>query len=139
MLELQAGRYDAAGPVLCLALRDWLNDDDAGPDFLSRLGLPGSRSRIRNNMRDHHLIAAAELLVPGGSLSVRTYALMEAVALFARLRWLCWQGSRRPPSGANAVEQCLHAAFILNQNRRRRGDLHSIGDWSETYFRRVLK
>ena len=137
MLDLQAGRFEAAGPALCCALRDWLSDAD-GPDFLARLGLPANRARIKNDMRDHALIAASELLVPGGSLAARTAALMEAAQIFARLRWPSWQGSPHPPSHANAIERKLHMAFVMNQGKRLRGDLHSIGDWSETYFRRIL-
>ena len=136
---MQAGRYDAAGPVLCRALLDWLHDEDESPSLFARLGLPATRLRIRNDLRDFHLIAAAELLAPDARLAIRVHALMEAVDLFARLRWAAWQHTPDAPSGASQVEQHLHAAFIANGYRRRNGDQRCISTWSETYYRRILK
>ena len=136
---MRAGRYDAAGPVLCQALLEWLDDEDRSPSFLARLGLPATRLQIRNALRDFHLVAAAELLAPDASLAVRAHVLMEAVDLFARLRWAAWQNTPTAPSGASQAEQHLHAAFMAHGYRRRNGDQHCLSDWSETYYRRILE
>lgn len=133
-----AGRHEAAGAVLSRALAEWLMDED-GPDLLARLGLPATRPRIRNDARDYHLVAAAELLTPGARLAIRAHALMEAAELFARLRWPSWQYLPGAPAGANTVEQHLHAAFRAHGYRRRNSEQHGIEHWSETYFRRLLK
>lgn len=141
LLALQAGRDDLVGPVLCAALRAWLDDDRSidGPRLMQRLGLPETRRRVLNKMRDTLLIAAAERLMPGASPQQKAVALMEHARLFARLRWPAWQGKSCPPSYADPVERLVHQAFVLDAGKRRGGALHSIGDWTDVYFRRLLR
>lgn len=141
MLALQAGRDDLVGPVLCAALRAWLDDDRSidGPRLMQRLGLPETRRRVLNKMRDTLLIEAAERLMPGASPQQKAVALKEYAKNFARVRWPAWQGKSCPLDYETAVERLVHRAFVLDHGKRRRSGLHSIGEWSAVYFRRLLR
>lgn len=139
LAELYARRFDAIGPVLCLALLCWLNGEDDGPDYFAMLGLPTTRTRARNKLRDHSLISAAELLAPGGSLPEKTAALKKQIDSFALRRWPAWQGSPAAPVQANQVERHLHRAFVMDCGKRRRGEQHTIDRWSVTYIRKILE
>ncbi len=141
MLALQARRDDLVGPILCNALRQWLDDEAeiSGPALMQRLGLPETRRRVLNKMRDHLLIEAAELLMPGARPQQKAAALMEYVRLFARHRWSAWQGRSCPPGYADPIERKVHQAFHLDAGKRRRGDLRTIDSWSAVYFRRLLR
>ena len=140
MLALQAGRDDLVGPVLCAALRAWLDDErDTGPDLMQRLGLPRTRNRVRNKLRDALLVEAAERLMPSASPQQKAVALKEYARIFARQRWPAWQGKSCPPGYATTVERLVHRAFVLDEGKRRCSGLHSIGEWSDVYFRRLLR
>lgn len=141
MRALQAGRDDLVGPVLCEALREWLDDDRSidGPRLMQRLGLPETRRRVLNKMRDTLLIEAAERLMPGASPQQKAVALKEYATNFARRHWPAWQGKSCPPGLAKPIDRLMHFAFYLDKGKRLGSELHSIGNWSDTYFRRLLR
>lgn len=140
MRALQAGRDDLVGPVLCDALRAWIDDKSRkAPDLMQLLGLPRTRNRVRNKLRDALLVEAAERLMPGASPQQKAVALIEYVDNFALKRWPAWQGKSCPPGCVTIIDRLVHRAFVLDAGKLRRSGLHSIGEWSDVYFRRLLR
>lgn len=122
------------------ALFWWLleSGQDDPRAFLARLGLPGTRRRLLNHLRDRQLVAAAVIIAPEAGAYGQAIALRAACRKFAGHQWPIWQGFGAPPPHATEVAQVLFWAFLFDRGNTRDGYIHGPGDWSLSQFRKLL-
>ena len=117
----------------------WISEGENNPKgILARLHLPGTRRRVLNHLRDLQLIAAAELIHPGGAHYAKAVALRHACHHFGRRQWPSWWLLPAPPEQATKLEQVLFWAFKFDDGNIRENRPHTPADWSLSAFRKLL-
>jgi hypothetical protein len=129
-----------SGEELLDAVLWWLTESAADDPraILRRLGLPGTRRRALNNLRDRQLIAAAHLIAPDTGTHAQAVALREACRAYGGHKWPCWRNLNEPPAHATPAAQVLFWAFRYDAGNAREGQPHTPADWSLSAFRKLL-
>lgn len=128
------------GDELLDAILWWLtkSEEDDPRAILRRLGLPGTRRRALNNLRDRQLIAAAQLIAPDAGTHAQAVALREACRAFGGRKWPGWRYLDEPPAHATPAAQVLFWAFRYDAGNAREGQPHTPADWCTSAFRKLL-